>query len=164
METVTHTSTLPGMVGSLCDLLHQAALVTRRVVIAEDDESGTYPGQMRLIARIRLDGSSTINQLAREIGVRPAVVSRMIRRFTEIGYVEARSVGRRGAPVVLTAMGRSARPLALPAGDLDAHLTRGMSDHEVEQLRRLLTVIIQQNVDPGRPDTGRSRASASLTP
>jgi DNA-binding MarR family transcriptional regulator len=142
------------MVGSICDLIQHAALIARRIVIAEDDESGTYPAQMRLLARIRLDGTSTVNELARQVGVRPPVVSRMITRFREIGYVEQRSAGRQGAGVVLSKMGRSVRPLTLPARDLDARLTGFMSQQEVAQLARLLAMIVRQH-DMARGRSGR---------
>jgi DNA-binding MarR family transcriptional regulator len=132
------------MVGSICDLLQQAALVARRIVVDEEDESGTTPSQKRLIARIRLDGSSTVNLLAREMGVRPPVVSRMVRGFERYGYVQWRADGGRGMPVVLTRQGESVRRLALPVEDVEARLTKHMSNREIAELKRLLEMVKQR--------------------
>jgi DNA-binding MarR family transcriptional regulator len=148
IDPVNHLHNLDPETDSLSDLLQRAALVARRIVIEEEEESGTFPSQKRLIARIRLDGRSTVNELAREMGVRPAVVSRMVSRFERYGYVESRSLrGRRGTPVVLTHIGRSVRPLAFPSDDVDERLSVDLTVQEVVQLKKLLQKVVREAGD-----------------
>lgn len=132
----------PTVAGSLYDLIVKTALAVRTLAIDLDDHTFLVPAQLRLLGRIRTDGTSTVNQLARDVGVTPASASRMLSRFQKYDWIERPGPRRRGRPVVLTRWGEIVRRGA-SAEHIDEEITRDMSAHDVAELRRLLELVLR---------------------
>lgn len=126
---------------SLYDLLVKAALAVRTLAIDMDDDTFLVPAKSRLLARIRLDGTSTVKSLAHDCGVTPPVVSRMLAKFERWEWVERKGRRRPGRPVVLTHYGRIVRQMA--GGEvMDSELRRYLSERDVAELKRLLRLVL----------------------
>jgi DNA-binding MarR family transcriptional regulator len=107
------------------------------------------------------DGPLSQRELAERIGVEPPTVTRMLQRLELAGIVERRpdKHDARVVRVCLSAHGRALQPPAEEVWNIiEARTISGLSDAEVEQLRALLTRVLD---NLRRPDTASARSNPS---
>jgi DNA-binding MarR family transcriptional regulator len=123
-------------------LLREVLLTYRQLLRQLADETGLSGAQFEVLRELALaDGRSTVSALARELGVDPAAVSRLIAGLQQLGLVSRVSDDRDGRrrPVVLTEDGRR-RMVALHA---EAHkresaLTAALDPQSIETTMQVL--------------------------
>ena len=123
-------------------LLREVFLTYRRLLRQLTVESGLSGAQFEVLRELALaDGRSTVSALARELGVDPAAISRLVSGLQRDGIVTRMSDERDGRrrPVVLTEDGRR----LMVAFHAEAHkresaLTRALDPQLVETTMQVL--------------------------
>jgi DNA-binding MarR family transcriptional regulator len=90
-------------------LLREVLLTYRRLLRQLTAETGLSGAQFEILRELALaDGCSTVSTLARELGVDPAAVSRLVAGLQQLGLVSRARDERdkRRQPVILTEEGR----------------------------------------------------------
>jgi DNA-binding MarR family transcriptional regulator len=132
----------PGTGTHYLHLLREVLLTYRQLLRQLTVETGLSGAQFEALRELALaDGRSTVSALARELGVDPAAVSRLIAGLQKLGLVSRVSDDRDGRrrPVVLTEDGRR----LMVAFHAEAHvresaLTAALDPQSVETTMRVL--------------------------
>ena len=126
-------------------LLREMLLTYRELLRQLALETGLSGAQFEVLRELALaDGRSTVSALARELGVDPAAISRLIAGLKELGFVARESDERDGRrrPVVLTEDGRR-RMVALHAGlhEHESALDEALDPQSIETTMRVLRTL-----------------------
>jgi DNA-binding MarR family transcriptional regulator len=123
-------------------LLREVLLTYRRLLRELAVETGITGAQFELLRELALaDGRSTVSALARELGIDPAAVTRVVAGLHEQGLVSRESDDRDGRlrPVVLTEDGRRLMVRIHAAlHEREAALTTGLDPQSVEAAMQVL--------------------------
>lgn len=112
---------------------------------------GIVPSHGDILHILLHDESCTMSELARRIGRTKSTVTALVRKLEQAGYVQqlTDTSDGRGRRVLLTPQGRALQPVfAQISADLDALVSRRLTDDETAQLERLLAKCLQP------PDAG----------
>jgi DNA-binding MarR family transcriptional regulator len=123
-------------------LLREVLLTYRQLLRQMTLETGLSGAQFETLRELALaDGRSTVSALARELGVDPAAISRLVAGLQQLGLVSRVSDDRDGRrrPVVLTEDGRR----LMVAFHTEAHaresdLTAALDPQSIETAMRVL--------------------------
>ena len=119
-------------------------------------EEGLFAGQHKIIMFLKLQGSATIGEIAKETGTKPSTVSVSVKRMEKAGFVKRRQSKADGriTEILLTAKGQ-----AVPENihhKMEAEekmLTNGLTEDEINILSDLLDKIIENfNAKEGEDD------------
>ena len=123
-------------------LLREVLLTYRQLLKRLTVETGLSGAQFEVMRELALaDGSSTASALARELGVDPAAVSRLIASLQRLGLVSRLSDDRDGRrrPVVLTEDGRRLMlAFHTRAHDGESALTGALDPQSIETTMQVL--------------------------
>lgn len=126
-------------------LLREVLLTYRGLLRQMSAETGLSGAQFEVLRELSLaDGHSTVSALARELGVDPAAISRLIASLQRLGLVSrARddSDGRR-QPVLLTQEGRDLMTaFHAEAHERESTLTAGLDTQSLETAMQVLRAL-----------------------
>lgn len=119
-------------------------------------EEGLFAGQHKIIMFLKLQGSATIGEIAKETGTKPSTISVSVKRMEKAGFVKRRQSKADGriTEILLTAKGQ-----AVPENihhKMEAEekmLTNGLTEDEINILSDLLDKIIENfNAKEGEDD------------
>ncbi|MCC5951719.1 MAG: MarR family transcriptional regulator [Acidimicrobiia bacterium] len=130
--------------------LTRAARVHRSTAAELLGELGLYPGQEQLLLALYDRDGQTQSDLARELGVEPPTVTKMIGRLEVAGYVKRKPhpTDRRATQVFLTPTAQRNRRKVQKAQDrLDQRALAGLSDRQRSTLRKLLEQVTENLED-----------------
>jgi DNA-binding MarR family transcriptional regulator len=123
-------------------LLREVLLTYRQLLRQLSVETGLSGAQFELLRELALaDGRSTVSALARELGVDPAAVSRLVASLEQLGFVSRVSDDRdrRRRPVLLTEDGsRLMVAFHAEAHKREAALTAGLDSQSLETTMQVL--------------------------
>jgi DNA-binding MarR family transcriptional regulator len=130
---------------SYLHLWREVILTYRQFVRRLASLTGYTGAQFEVLRQIAVsDGRSTVSELARELAVDPAAVTRLVAELTRLGLVERESDAADGRrrPVVLTDEGRR-RMAELHAvlHEHEARLTAGLDPEEIETATKVLRAV-----------------------
>jgi len=111
-----------------------------------------YPGQEFLLSNLTPEDGLTHTQLADNLCVQPATVTRMLQRMERNGLVESRpdEIDQRVSRVYLTGQGRQLlHPIEQTWQALEGFSLANLSPEEIHQLRCLLHKIYQNLIGIG---------------
>ncbi|BAB54135.1 MarR family winged helix-turn-helix transcriptional regulator [Mesorhizobium japonicum] len=153
-----------GLIGLLDETLaHSAFTLTEARVLFE---LGCRPGRIAanpggtpgFLARVlQIDFGPAASDIARELQLDPAYVTRILRKFSAAGLIETRTglEALRGRILSLTVHGRAALATLQAAADRDAaRLTADLGDEEAAELSDILARA--RNLLSGAPTSERS--------
>jgi|WetSurMetagenome_2_1015567.scaffolds.fasta_scaffold1177773_1 DNA-binding MarR family transcriptional regulator len=130
---------------SYLHLLREVLLTYRQLLKRLTMETGLSGAQFEVMRELALaDGRSAVSALARELGVDPAAVSRIITGLQQLGYVSRESDERdkRRQPVVLTEEGRRLMvAFHQEAHEREATLTAALDEQSVEAAMHVLRTL-----------------------
>jgi DNA-binding MarR family transcriptional regulator len=126
-------------------LLREVLLTYRQLLKQLAIETGLSGTQFEVLRELALaDNSSTVTALARELGVDPAAISRLIAGLEQLGLVSRTRDGRDGRrrPVALTEDGRR-RMVALHARlhERESALLTGLDRQSIETTMKVLRTV-----------------------
>lgn len=109
-------------------------------------EEGLFSGQHKIIMFLKLQGSATIGEIAKETGTKPSTISVSVKRMEKAGFVKRRQSKADGriTEILLTPKGQ-----AVPENihhKMEAEekmLTNGLTEDEINILSDLLDKIIE---------------------
>lgn len=119
-------------------------------------EEGLFAGQHKIIMFLKLQGSATIGEIAKETGTKPSTISVSVKRMEKAGFVKRRQSKADGriTEILLTPKGQ-----AVPENihhKMEAEekmLTNGLTEDEINILSDLLDKIIENfNAKEGEDD------------
>lgn len=108
--------------------------------------SGIAPSHGQILLAL-FDGQRLpMNELAEQIGKTPQTVTVLVKKLAEMGYLKSERVpaDRRSSVVSLTEQGERLKPVFQSVcRQLQETQYRGLSQEEIVQLRRMLTVVAE---------------------
>lgn len=136
-----------GLIGLLDETLTQSAytLTEARVLFELGRRSGhiaaTPGGKAGFLARaFQIDFAPAASDIARELQLEPAYVTRILRKLATAGLTETRADALRGRVLSLTVRGQAALATLQAAADRDLfRLTADLGDEEAAELSDILT-------------------------
>jgi DNA-binding MarR family transcriptional regulator len=133
-------------------LLREVLLTYRQLMRGLSGEMGVSGAQFEVLRELALaDGRSTVSELASEVGVDRAAVSRLVAGLHELGFVsrETDERDRRRQPVVLTEAGRGLMlSFHAKAHEREAAMTASLDQQSIETAMRVLRTLRDSLVAP----------------
>jgi DNA-binding MarR family transcriptional regulator len=139
-------------------LLREVFLTHRQLMRRLSAETGLSGAQFEVMRELaRADGCSSVSVLARDLGVDPAAIFRLVAGLSEVGFVsrERDPRDKRRQPVMLTDKGRDLM-LAFhqKAHDGESTLTGALDPESVKSATRVLKAL-REALESAVPGKGR---------
>ncbi|MGI6374903.1 MAG: MarR family winged helix-turn-helix transcriptional regulator [Anaerolineae bacterium] len=160
MHSTNDQETIDMLLAQVGHLQH--ALVHRGI-----ESFGLYRGQPRMLRLLWQEDGLTHSDLANQMRVQPATISKMVQRMERSGFVERRrdDADERVSRVFLTARGRDVQgQVEAWFADFQAGYTTGLCDEDLVALRRLLRHIRDRLLARYMPDYACGGPSLPVSP